>query len=190
MPQGVALYIGAVIGAGVLLLPGLSAIQAGPAALISWIFDCVLGIPLALTFAARAPAQSRCRGGADLRDAGVRVGEALEPARFSPRRAAGHLLTAFQALPAAADELRAAPTWPGAERDALLALNLELLATLAVVAAPIMPTFSSEVAKTLGLSTVDSLRPTLAWPSPGERLVPAGRRVDVDPPALFQPVLM
>ena len=62
MPQGVALYIGAVIGAGVLLLPGLSASQAGPAALISWAFDCLLGIPLALTFAALA-ARSPDAGG-------------------------------------------------------------------------------------------------------------------------------
>ncbi|MGH3166657.1 MAG: amino acid permease, partial [Trebonia sp.] len=52
--QGVALYVGAVVGAGVLLLPGLSASQAGPASLIAWLFDSVLGIPLALTFAALA----------------------------------------------------------------------------------------------------------------------------------------
>lgn len=54
VPQGVALYLGAVVGAGVLLLPGLGASQAGPASLVSWAFDCVLGIPLALTFAALA----------------------------------------------------------------------------------------------------------------------------------------
>jgi amino acid efflux transporter len=46
--------MGAVVGAGVLLLPGLAASQAGPASLVSWGFDCVLGIPLALTFAALA----------------------------------------------------------------------------------------------------------------------------------------
>lgn len=54
IPQGVALYLGAVLGAGVLLLPGLGADQAGPASLISWGFDCILGIPLALTFASLA----------------------------------------------------------------------------------------------------------------------------------------
>jgi amino acid efflux transporter len=54
VPQGVALYVGAVLGAGVLLLPGLGAAQAGPASLVSWAFDCLLGIPLALTFAALA----------------------------------------------------------------------------------------------------------------------------------------
>jgi amino acid efflux transporter len=54
VPQGVALYMAAVIGAGVLLLPGLAASQAGPASLVAWGFDCVLGVPLALTFAALA----------------------------------------------------------------------------------------------------------------------------------------
>lgn len=50
--QGVALYVGAIVGAGVLLLPGISATQAGPAAILAWVFDAVLGIPLALTLAA------------------------------------------------------------------------------------------------------------------------------------------
>ncbi|HEX6446506.1 MAG TPA: amino acid permease [Streptosporangiales bacterium] len=54
IPQGVALYVGAVLGAGVLLLPGLAASRAGPASLVAWAFDCALGVPLALTFAALA----------------------------------------------------------------------------------------------------------------------------------------
>lgn len=54
LPQGVALYLGAVIGAGVLLLPGLSATIAGPASTVAWLFNSLLGIPLALTFAALA----------------------------------------------------------------------------------------------------------------------------------------
>jgi amino acid efflux transporter len=62
VPQGVALYLGAVVGAGVLLLPGLGASQGGPASLIAWAFDCVLGVPLALTFAALA-ARSPDAGG-------------------------------------------------------------------------------------------------------------------------------
>jgi amino acid efflux transporter len=52
--QGIALYVSAVVGAGVLLLPGLGATRAGPASLVAWVFDSVLGIPLALTFAALA----------------------------------------------------------------------------------------------------------------------------------------
>lgn len=54
LPQGVALYLGAVIGAGVLLLPGVSATTAGPASVVAWLFDSLLGIPLALSFAALA----------------------------------------------------------------------------------------------------------------------------------------
>ena len=54
LPQGIALYLGAVIGGGVLLLPGVAASLAGPASMLAWLFDGLLGIPLALTFAALA----------------------------------------------------------------------------------------------------------------------------------------
>lgn len=54
LPQAVALYVAAVVGAGVLILPGLAATEAGPASVISWGFVSLLGIPLALTFAALA----------------------------------------------------------------------------------------------------------------------------------------
>ncbi len=50
----IALYVGAVIGAGVLVLPGEAATMAGAGSLIAWLIDCVLGIPIALTFAALA----------------------------------------------------------------------------------------------------------------------------------------
>jgi amino acid efflux transporter len=54
LSQAVALYAGAVIGAGVLILPGVGAGAAGPASLLAWGFDGLLGVPLALTFAALA----------------------------------------------------------------------------------------------------------------------------------------
>ena len=54
LPQAVALYAGAVIGAGVLILPGLAASEAGPASLLAWGADGLLGVPIALTFAALA----------------------------------------------------------------------------------------------------------------------------------------
>ena len=54
LPQAVALYAGAVVGAGVLILPGVAASKAGPGSLLAWAFDGALGIPLALTFAALA----------------------------------------------------------------------------------------------------------------------------------------
>lgn len=52
--QGVALYVAAVVGAGVLILPGAAATLAGPASIVAWAFVSLLGIPLALTFAALA----------------------------------------------------------------------------------------------------------------------------------------
>ncbi|MFD5076497.1 APC family permease [Streptomyces sp. NPDC058371] len=51
MGQGTALYMGAVLGPGVLALPALAAAAAGPASMISWAILLVLSIPVALTFA-------------------------------------------------------------------------------------------------------------------------------------------
>ena len=50
--QGTALYIGAVLGTGVIALPALAAEAAGPASLIAWLGLVILSIPLAGTFAA------------------------------------------------------------------------------------------------------------------------------------------
>jgi amino acid efflux transporter len=51
VPRGVALYVGALIGPGVLLVPSLAAQEAGPAAIIAWIGLLALSLPLAVTFA-------------------------------------------------------------------------------------------------------------------------------------------
>jgi amino acid efflux transporter len=48
---GTALYVCAVLGAGVLVLPAQVASLAGPASLIAWAFSILLSVPLALTFA-------------------------------------------------------------------------------------------------------------------------------------------
>ncbi|GAA3613059.1 amino acid permease [Kineosporia mesophila] len=50
--QGIALYVGAVLGTGVIALPALAAKAAGPASLIGWVFMVVASAPLAFTFAA------------------------------------------------------------------------------------------------------------------------------------------
>lgn len=50
--QGAALYVGAVLGTGVIALPALAAQAAGPASLIAWLGLVLLSIPLAMTFAA------------------------------------------------------------------------------------------------------------------------------------------
>jgi amino acid efflux transporter len=51
-PQGTALYIGAVLGTGVIALPALAVRAAGPASLLAWLGLVVLSVPLAATFAA------------------------------------------------------------------------------------------------------------------------------------------
>lgn len=50
--QGTALYIGAVLGTGVIALPALAANAAGPASLLAWLALVLLSIPLAATFSA------------------------------------------------------------------------------------------------------------------------------------------
>src|SRR6185312_8124555 len=50
--QGTALYIGAVLGTGVIALPALAAEAAGPASLLAWLALVLLSAPLAGTFAA------------------------------------------------------------------------------------------------------------------------------------------
>src|SRR3954464_5035766 len=47
-----AMYVGAVLGPGVLFLPALAARVAGPASIIAWIGLLALSAPLAVTFAA------------------------------------------------------------------------------------------------------------------------------------------
>jgi amino acid transporter len=49
LPQVVALYTGAVLGSGILILPGLAAELAGPASLIAWGLMALLVVPMALT---------------------------------------------------------------------------------------------------------------------------------------------
>jgi amino acid efflux transporter len=47
-----ALYVGAVLGPGLLIVPALAAETAGPASLLAWVALLVLSAPLAATFAA------------------------------------------------------------------------------------------------------------------------------------------
>lgn len=49
LPQIIALYIGSVIGSGILLIPGLTAELAGPASLIAWLAMSIVVVPMAVT---------------------------------------------------------------------------------------------------------------------------------------------
>lgn len=51
LPHVVALYTGAVLGSGILILPGLAAELAGPASLVAWALMAILVVPMALTMA-------------------------------------------------------------------------------------------------------------------------------------------
>lgn len=56
--QGTALYIGAVLGPGALVLPGMAAQAAGAASIVAWLLLLALTVPVALCFsglAARSP---------------------------------------------------------------------------------------------------------------------------------------
>ncbi|MGN6798194.1 MAG: amino acid permease, partial [Gaiellaceae bacterium] len=50
--RGAALYVGALSGPGVLLVPALAVTAAGPASILAWAALLVLSAPLAVTFAA------------------------------------------------------------------------------------------------------------------------------------------
>jgi amino acid efflux transporter len=52
--QGAGLYVGALIGPGLLLVPALAVQAAGPASILAWAGLLVLSAPLAVTFAALA----------------------------------------------------------------------------------------------------------------------------------------
>jgi amino acid efflux transporter len=59
---GISLYVGAVLGPGVLLLPALAAEAAGPASVIAWVVLLALSVPLATTFAALGVRQPEAGG--------------------------------------------------------------------------------------------------------------------------------
>jgi amino acid efflux transporter len=59
---GTALYVGAVLGPGVLILPALAAEAAGPASVLAWIGLLALSAPLAFTFAALGVRQPEAGG--------------------------------------------------------------------------------------------------------------------------------
>jgi amino acid efflux transporter len=52
VPRGAALYVGALVGPGLLLVPALASEAAGPASVVAWAALLVLSAPLAVTFAA------------------------------------------------------------------------------------------------------------------------------------------
>jgi amino acid efflux transporter len=58
----IALYVGAVLGPGVLFIPAVAAREAGPASVLAWAALLALSIPLAATFAALGTRQPEAGG--------------------------------------------------------------------------------------------------------------------------------
>jgi len=63
--QATALYVGAVLGTGVLVLPAIAAETAGPASLLAWITLIALSVPMALTYAAMSRQRPDAAGFSD-----------------------------------------------------------------------------------------------------------------------------
>jgi amino acid efflux transporter len=74
----IAMYVGAVLGPGVLFLPSLAAEVAGPASVLAWAALLALSVPLAITFAALGVRHPEAGGTAAYTRAafGRRTGEA------------------------------------------------------------------------------------------------------------------
>jgi amino acid efflux transporter len=70
VPRATALYIGALLGPGLLLLPGLAAEQAGPASILAWLGLLGLSAILAVVFAALGRAIPGAAGAAGYAAAG------------------------------------------------------------------------------------------------------------------------
>src|SRR5689334_16541284 len=58
----IALYVGAVLGPGVLFIPAVAAREAGPASILAWAGLLALSVPLAATFAALGTRQPEAGG--------------------------------------------------------------------------------------------------------------------------------
>jgi amino acid efflux transporter len=71
VPRATALYIGALFGPGLLLLPGLAAQQAGPASIIAWVALLGLSAVFAAVFAALGRAMPNAGGAAGYAAAGL-----------------------------------------------------------------------------------------------------------------------
>jgi amino acid efflux transporter len=71
VPRATALYIGALFGPGLLLLPGLAAQQAGPASIIAWVALLGLSAIFAAVFAALGRTRPTAGGAAGYAAAGL-----------------------------------------------------------------------------------------------------------------------
>ena len=121
--QATALYVGAVLGTGVLVLPAIAAETAGPASLIAWAALVGLSIPMALTYAALSRQRPDAAGFSDAieRAFGPRLG-AVAGWIFLAQVPTGYVVASLIAGGSAASAL-------GLGRDAAFVLAAGLLAS-------------------------------------------------------------
>lgn len=114
-----------------------------------------------------------------------RVARALAAETFSPQKAAAELAAVIDR---AVDDLRELSllraAGPRADYAARLAAHLELLAAVAVTAAPLMPGWSAHLAGQLGIA-VDLHTQLPAWEALETRLVPADTQLPDAVPLFF-----
>jgi len=115
------------------------------------------------------------------------VAAALEPDDFSPQRAARILRAAIADAASGGPSLEAARTGDRPASAELLAANVELLARIAAVAAPLMPDAAERIHWALGIAPADPVRRVLRWPGK-EPLVAAGQPITTTLPPLFRTV--
>ena len=81
--RGAALYIGAILGPGLLLLPGLAAAEAGPASILAWLALLGLSGLFAAVFSALGRQVPSAGGVMGYVTAGLGAGRAGRPAGCS-----------------------------------------------------------------------------------------------------------
>ncbi len=114
-----------------------------------------------------------------------RVGDALAPETFSPQRAAAVIAETVAAAVADLRAVEALRSQGGPGYVDRLATHLELLATLAAVAQPLMPGWSSFLLAHLKVPAADLFTGRPVWPAADQQLLVPGQVVDGSLPAFF-----
>lgn len=142
-------------------------------------------------FGGRVPTEAPAPDGTmarPLRTLPGQVAAALAPESFSPRAAATALRDVIDHGARAVGHLADLRGRRGTGYGAELALHLELLATVAAAAAPIMPAFAERAWSALGLPFTDAVRQLPPAPAAGPRLLRPGQPLGGALPAMFRPV--
>jgi methionyl-tRNA synthetase len=116
----------------------------------------------------------------------VSLARALEPGDFSLRSAAASLRDTVEVAEGSLRETRMQRMGGRTSRYAVdIADQVELLATLAVAASPIMPTWAEQLWRQLHVPPASGQGARLRWPEPEQRLTEPGQRLVATPVTTF-----